>query len=375
MIREKIMMKRRERRELEEKKSRKYFYFFVASAILFTFCLGAFIVYGFPGKKDLPKYVRKFTVTEEQKENSSPTILPTMDENMTVMLMGVDERHDDVGRSDTLMLLNVINDEVSLLSVPRDTRVYVERHGYQKINAAYAYGGEDLTKKTLEEFLGIEVNRHVKINTVEFVKLIDILGGVDVYIERDMDYEDPWDDNGGLSIHLTKGLQHLDGKKAIQFVRFRDEEGDAGRVRRQQTFMQACADRLTDPSMLLKLPEILGAVNSAVETDLSYSEMLALAGSLKSAESSAKVRRGTVPGYWEYIDGVSYLVPDVMRLGEVVIHNLGMKATQKHFEQVSREYPVGSPYNFYDVNPDQEKDFKVMDDIDREQIKLTENNI
>ena len=321
-----------------------------------------------------------FSFTQSSSNKSSDTkisdaVLPTLQKNMTIMLLGVDERKDDVGRSDTLMFLNLSGDSVSLLSIPRDTRVYIERHGYEKINAAYAHGGEDLTRSTLEDFLGVDVDRYVKINSAEFVKLIDVIGGIDIFVEKDMDYEDPWDDNGGLYIHLDEGLQHLDGEDAIKFVRYRDSEGDAGRVRRQQAFMKACADRLSDPSIILKLPQIFSVAKNAVETDLTSSEMLAIAGTLKTAEDTHHIKTGTVPGYWQYIGGVSYLVPDALRLGEVMIQNLGVDTDEKHFEKLSTEYAIGSAADFYDVNANYERDMRILDAVERDKLDLSENNL
>ena len=312
-----------------------------------------------------------------QKKNSAQeeTILPTVKQNMTLILMGVDERKDDVGRSDTLMFLNFSSDEVSLLSIPRDTRVYIERQGYQKINAAYAYGGEKLTRQTVEDFLGVDVDRYIKINTHAFPKIIDEMGGIDIYVERDMQYEDPWDDDGGLIINLRQGYQHLDGNEAVQFVRYRDSEGDAGRVRRQQAFMRALAEKVTDPSTLLRLPKILSVAFDAVETDLSMGEMLALAGTLKSAESAGNIQTGVVPGYMEYIDNISYLVPDAERLGEVVMENLKIDASKSHFENLALEYDRGSPADFYDVNPNLERDLQIMDDFHRAKFNFEENKL
>ena len=312
---------------------------------------------------------------QKKRLSQGETVLPTMRRNMTLMLLGVDERKDDVGRSDTLMFLNFDSDEVSLLSIPRDTRVYIERQGYQKINAAYAYGGEKLTRQTVEDFLGVDVDRYVKINTHAFPKIIDELGGIDIYVERDMHYEDPWDDDGGLVIDLRQGYQHLDGKEAVQFVRFRDDEGDAGRVRRQQVFMRALAEKVTDPAIVLKLPKIFSVAVEAVETDLSVSEMLALAGTLKSAESEGNIQTGVVPGYLQYIDNVSYLVPDALRLGEVVMENLKINASKRHFENLSLEYDKGSPADFYDVNPNLERDIRIMDDFHRARYTFEENKL
>ena len=122
----------------------------------------------------------------------------------TIMIMGVDSREDDVGRSDTLMIatLDPKKDQAALLSVPRDTRVKIKGHGFDKINAAYAYGGERLTQDTVENFLGVDMDHYIIINTHAFQKIIDALGGIDIDVEKRMYYTDPWDDDGGLVIDL-----------------------------------------------------------------------------------------------------------------------------------------------------------------------------
>lgn len=169
------------------------------------------------------------------------------------MIMGVDERDDDVGRSDTLMVatLDPKKDHAALMSIPRDTRVKIKGHGWDKINAAYAYGsakggpeaGEKLTQRTVEDFLGVNMDHYVVINIQAFQKIIDAIGGIDIDVEKRMYYEDPWDDDGGLIIDLQPGMQHMDGKTAVTYVRYRDEEGDIGRIKRQQKFMKACMDK------------------------------------------------------------------------------------------------------------------------------------
>ena len=303
-------------------------------------------------------------------------ILPTLQKPTTIMLMGVDERKDDVGRSDTLMVLQLSKDKASLLTIPRDTLVYIERHGYQKVNAAYAYGGAKLARKTVEEFLGVDIDRYVMINKARFAEVIDAMGGVDIYVERDMHYEDPWDDDGGLYIDLKQGIQHLDGKTAIEFVRFRDSEGDVGRVRRQQAFMKACADRLSEPSMLIKIPELLTVAVKAVETDLSSTEMLAAAGSLKNAEAAGNIKTGVVPGWLQYIDEISYLIPNAERLGSVMMKNLDFEdANKKHFEKLADEYTPGNDADYYDVNPNPEKDLRLLDYLHRRNLDLSDNKL
>ncbi len=305
----------------------------------------------------------------------SETILPTFKEAKTIMIMGVDERKDDVGRSDTLMVLNLSKDKASLLTIPRDTLVYIEKYGYQKINAAYSLGGAKLARETVEDFLGIDVDYYITINKSRFAEVIDAMGGVDIYVERDMHYEDEWDDDGGLYIDLKQGYQHLDGQTAIEFVRFRDSEGDVGRVRRQQAFMKACADKLSEPSMLIKIPELLGVAVKAIDTNLSSSEMLAAAGSLKSAEAKGNIKTGVVPGWLQYIEDISYLIPNAERLGKVMDKNLDFEVDKRHFEQLSYEYTPGSDADYYDVNFNPEKDLRLMDYMERQRFDLSGNEL
>ena len=308
-------------------------------------------------------------------------------ERVNIMLMGVDERVEDVGRSDTLMVasLDAAQDSVSLLSIPRDTRVQIKRHGYDKINAAYAYGGEALTQNTVESLLGINIDHYIIVNTNSFGKMIDAIGGIDIDVDNRMFYEDPWDDNGGLVIDLKPGLQHMDGKTAITYVRYRDEEGDAGRVRRQQKFMRACFEKLSDPSMMIKLPEIVQEARNAVKTDLSINEMVDIAKTLKLAdESDEGLKTGIVPGRWAYINGVSYLLPNIERLGEVVTDNLGIESDKidKHFEKIACEYEESVPIYLenlsdeYDENVNKDKDRDLIEYLAEEQhFELLENSL
>ena len=271
----------------------------------------------------------------------------------TIMIMGVDEREDDVGRSDTLMVATIdpVRNEASLLSIPRDTRVAIPRNGYDKINAAYAYGGEKLTQRTVEDFLGVRIDHYVIINTHAFQKIIDAIGGIDINVEKRMYYEDPWDDDGGLIIDLRPGMQHMDGKTAVTYVRYRDEEGDIGRVKRQQKFMRACVDAVTTPAILPRLPGIISSVIDSVKTDLSVRQMLEFIGTLK--ESQAKgLRTEMVPGRPLYIDEVSYWIPDMAQLRRGMANALGVTLTnteRSRMERAVREYEDSIPADAVEV--------------------------
>ena len=205
-----------------------------------------------------------------------------------VMILGVDQRADDVGRSDTLMVatLDTESGKGALLSVPRDTRLAIDGHGYDKANHAYAFGGHALSMSAVENLLGVPMDHYLIINTRAFERIIDAIGGVDINVEKRMHYEDPWDDNGGLVIDLKPGMQHMNGKTAVTYVRYRDEEGDIGRIKRQQKFMKACMDKVTSPAIIPKLPTVIKEVIGSVKTDLSFRQLLEFAGTLKEAQKN-----------------------------------------------------------------------------------------
>lgn len=287
--------------------------------------------------------------------------LLTAKDKSTIMIMGVDAREDDVGRSDTLMIAAVDpkRNQASLLSVPRDTRVKIPGHGWDKINAAYAYGsaksgilgGEKLAQRTVEDFLGVNIDHYVVIDTHAFQKIIDAIGGIDIDVEKRMYYEDPWDDDGGLVINLKPGMQHMDGKTAVTYVRYRDEEGDIGRIKRQQKFMKACMDKITSPSIIPKLPTVIREVMGSVKTDLSFRQLLEFAGTLKEAQKNG-LKTEMVPGRPLYISGVSYWIPDVEKLRTTLAETLGIQlspSARHRLEQAAREYESSIPANATEV--------------------------
>ena len=271
----------------------------------------------------------------------------------TVMIMGVDERADDVGRSDTLMIATLDPDknQAALLSVPRDTRVKIKGHGFDKINAAYAYGGRKLTQETIESLLNTHIDHYIKINVHGFTKIIDALGGIDIDVEKRMYYEDPWDDDGGLYIDLQPGMQHMDGKTAITYVRYRDEEGDIGRIKRQQNFMKAVMDKLVSPTIIPKLPAIVSAVSDSVETDMSVSEILSFLGTLQDAKDNG-LKSEMLPGKPVYIEGISYWVPDISKTRQILANTLGIKIDQSITTSIHEdniEYEESIPDNAVEV--------------------------
>ena len=209
--------------------------------------------------------------------------LVPLSQRQAVLVLGTDiayaEGHKlDTGavRSDTILVLGVDprGDHLEVVSIPRDTRVLV-RGRYEKINAAMYQGGPKLAASVVSELLGVPVKSWAQVNTTGLEKLIDTMGGVRLYVEKDMRYVDR---TAGLKIDIARGWNLLDGAQAHRYVRFRhDELGDIGRVQRQQQFMRAALERLLTPDTLLKVPSMLATVKDNVRTNLSGPELVQLA--------------------------------------------------------------------------------------------------
>lgn len=182
------------------------------------------------------------------------------------------------GRSDTMLLVRVDPDRetANLLSIPRDTQVYIPGEGVDKINYANAAGGSQLAAQVVSSTLnGVTIDRYVRVSTGAFRELVDLLGGVRVFVPERMQYQD---NTQKLHIDLQPGWQTLNGDQAEQFARFRnDANGDIGRVQRQQQLIRALREKLTSPAFLPKIPQALQLFQKYIDTNLSFEEMLSLA--------------------------------------------------------------------------------------------------
>jgi LCP family protein required for cell wall assembly len=205
------------------------------------------------------------------------------------------QRIDAPGRSDTMMLadLDLDGGKAHLISIPRDTEAEIPGRGMHKINAAYAFGGVDLSRRTVENLIGAKVDHTVAVNLDAFRDAVDALGGVDVTVEKPLRYTDHW---ANLEINIPAGPNHLDGEHAMQFVRFRhDAMADIGRVKRQQDFMRALREAMQKPSAIAQWPGVVRAVASHTETDLTPAQMIALGRFAKSLPKGSLVTE-TLPG-------------------------------------------------------------------------------
>ena len=236
---------------------------------------------------------------DEQKDE-----LLTAKDKATIMIMGVDERTDDVGRSDTLMVATIDphKNEAALLSIPRDTRVAIPKNGYDKINAAYAYGGEKLTQRTVEDFLGIRIDHYVIINTHAFQKIIDAIGGVTVTIP--VDINDP--DYTGLV--MPAGVYEMDGNTAMLFSRVRHgfALGDYQRQANQRILIQAIVQKLRSNPPLM--PAAADSLGSVLKTTYHCYDLIPVLA--RMAMQPPTIYSASIPSTTQRIRGVDYVIAD-----------------------------------------------------------------
>jgi len=203
------------------------------------------------------------------------------------------------GRTDTIILAHVNFRErvINLLSIPRDTKVRIPGYrGRHKINAANAYGGPELACATVEDLLAVRPDEFVLVDYDGFVKAIDDLGGVNVQVDKELNYDDNW---GNLHIHLKPGLQRLNGYQAMGFVRFRQSndglgDSDVQRIARQQRFLAALKQEMMSPGNFMKLPRIIDSLRGHVKGTLSLDQMMALAYFAKNLPPE-RIRMTTLP--------------------------------------------------------------------------------
>ncbi|MGA9379172.1 MAG: LCP family protein [Phormidium sp.] len=262
-----------------------------------------------------------------------------MTQPVNILVMGVDRVPDAPtdspaglnGRSDTLLLvrLDPKDNSVKMLSIPRDTHVNNPFLSIEKINQANVDGGAALAAEVVSNTLdGVKIDRYVRVTTEAFRQLVDLVGGVEVFVPRKMQYKDV---TQRLEIDLEPGLQTLNGDQAEQFARFRqDENGDIGRVQRQQLLLKAVRQRLTNPSILPRLPQIMSVMQKYVDTNVNWEEMLALANFGLNLEQT-DIKMVMLPGRFSEtgeFDGRSYWVVDEEKRDRVMQNFFGVKVKE-----------------------------------------------
>lgn len=297
--------RRNKKRELKKKKEKKII-LIIFTVLLLTALFFLLEYFGiFPFSSDIMSYNR-----------------------VNILIIGCDEIENH-GRADTIVFLSISpkTKDVLILSIPRDTRVEIPEMGMDKINHAYAFGGEKLISKTVSSFLDVPIHFYAVADFIGFVQIIDALGGVEMDVEKEMYYVDK---AGGVEINLYPGKQILDGEKALQYIRFRyDKLGDLGRIKRQQKLALAVIKKMIHFDSITKIPQIAEGVKGYIETNIEAQDAIALANLFRGVNQE-KFRIETVQGEPVYIKGISYLDPNVEEVQQrvkslIYSKNSGMK--------------------------------------------------
>jgi LCP family protein required for cell wall assembly len=229
-----------------------------------------------------------------------------------ILIVGLDGRQGVNDRADTIILasLDGENTKAQLLSIPRDTRVKI-KGAWDKVNAAYAYGGIELTNETVSDFLDVKIDRYVVVNFNSLVKLVDEVGGIEVDVPVRMYV--PLE-----GIDLQAGKQHLDGEQVLAYSRFRGTmEGDIGRVKRQQQVITLLVEEILRVQNFTQISQMIPIYKEDVDTDLTIKEMIALARIAPEIMENG-IETQVLPGENKKIEGLWFWEPDMSALDEIL---------------------------------------------------------
>jgi polyisoprenyl-teichoic acid--peptidoglycan teichoic acid transferase len=260
---------------------RKFYVMMTVTIAVFLFAAGIGIIY----------YINGGFLSSDIPTNSDNPINKLFDpfklnkQPFNILVLGGDKVNKN---SDTMMIANFdpSTNKVNIMSIPRDTKVLIEDN-YRKINFAYPHGGIELTVKTVSELMDVKIKYYIFVDTKAFRNIIDLLDGIDINIPADMDYDDP---TQNLHIHLKKGLKHLDGEQAEEYVRFRDpnhwtkeikkyyDGSDLKRIEAQQGFISELVRQKLTLQYLPRLNSIISTLFANIDTNFSMSEIVKLSG-------------------------------------------------------------------------------------------------
>lgn len=287
----------------------------VVSAIIVAVYLGLQVVAKPPDRGEIPQHRPSQTGQtgnpggavlpadgDRSGQEAGPPALELRDGVYNILLAAADKGGS---RTDSMMVLSydVPNQKVGVVSVPRDTITKREK-GHPKL--AYGSGGVEQRVEDVSHMLGIPIDGYIKVKIKGFIALVNYLGGVDIEVPVDMNYDDPYQD---LHIHYTKGYQHLDGQQAMEVARYRHDNDnpdgtpgpnqdytDVGRTRTQQEILKALAKKVLSWGNITKIGGFVEIFNQNVETDLTLNEMMWFAQQALGLDPSAGIETTTLEG-------------------------------------------------------------------------------
>ncbi|MDP8901446.1 MAG: LCP family protein [Actinomycetota bacterium] len=229
------------------------------------------------------------------------------------LLLGSDASSGGASRSDTIVVMKAGG---GMLAVPRDTLVDIPNVGEDKINAAFAVGGPDLTAETVANLTGVTVDGYVVVNFGGVKDIVDAMGGITLEVDEPIEVGIE-----GRRVSIPAGTRELSGFEALAYVRYRGgPTADIGRIGRQQKFLRELVQESTSPSNLPRLPATARATWRNIDTNMNP---------LEAARFAIRTRLSGIeeaelyPGAPQYIEGISYWVPDKQTGDEIVARTVG----------------------------------------------------
>lgn len=272
---------------------------------------------GFAALRIILGMVNSSTNNNDSEFSQDGEISQKNEDELLFLFTGVDSGGEDIGtRTDTMMLVlcNKSSKEIKIVSIPRDTRVYVNGN-LDKINSAHSYGGMPLTINTLRDFMGIDLDYYMQVSFQAVVDGVDTLDGIEINV----------DERVAEAMKMNPGPHKFDGEKALWYVRFRKGyvDADLGRIKTQQDFLVQFIKQALKAKNIFKLPKIYWAMSKNMETNIPFSTLMSFAWNFKNI-SDAEISTYTIDGSAEMIGGVSYLVPydsSVLELRNSIFYN------------------------------------------------------
>ena len=287
-------------------------------AISALICVTAYGVYLTKQAEQAVNSAYEVIENRELSEKREVKVEPVKD-NVSILFVGIDDSETrgqgaEGSRSDALMLatLNNKTKTIKLLSIPRDSYVYIPYVGYKdKINHAHAYGGTKASIETIEELLDIPVDYYVRMNFNAFIEVVDALGGIEAEVPYAMLEKDEFDRN---TVSLQPGLQTLNGQQALALARTRKQDNDIERGKRQQEILTAIITKAASASALTKYDDVLEAIGDNMKTDMTFKEMTSFISYLSNGVP--RIDSLTLQGYDDMSTGVYYYKLDEEALQE-----------------------------------------------------------
>ena len=241
-------------------------------------------------------------------------------DNVSILFVGVDDSENrgqgsDKSRSDALILatLNNKTKTIKMLSIPRDSYVFIPKVGYEdKITHAHAYGGTLATIDTVERLLNVPIDYYVRMNFNAFIDVVDALDGIEAEVPYKLHEKDEFDRN---SINLQPGLQHLNGSQALALARTRKQDSDIERGKRQQEILTAIINKVASVKSITKYDDVIRALGDNMKTNMTFTEMKSFLSYL--TQGMPRIDSLTLDGVDDMSTGVYYYQLNQQSVDEV----------------------------------------------------------